>query len=105
MLPLYYSAADVLIVPSTHEEGFGRVILESLACGTPIVGSNRGGIPDAVDKTVGMLLDITPENIVQSLEYLSTHKDKLDIMKKHTRQFAEKKYSNKNAEQIIKMYE
>jgi glycosyltransferase involved in cell wall biosynthesis len=41
-LPKYYQRASLTIIPSVHEEGFGRVILESLACGTPVIGSNRG---------------------------------------------------------------
>ena len=56
-LPDYYNAADLMIVPSTHEEGFGRVILESLACGTPVIGSNRGAIPEAMDTSVGKLIE------------------------------------------------
>ena len=43
-LPPYYSAADVLVVPS-HYESFGLVGLESLACGTPVV-STRVGVLD-----------------------------------------------------------
>ena len=40
-LPPYYSAADVLVVPS-HYESFGLVGLESLACGTPVVSTKVG---------------------------------------------------------------
>ncbi len=40
-----YRAADVTVVPSVALEGFGLVILESLACGTPVIGSNLDGIP------------------------------------------------------------
>ena len=42
-LPLYYSAADVLVVPSYHES-FGLVALESLSCGTPVIATDVGGI-------------------------------------------------------------
>ncbi len=40
-LPFFYSAADVCVVPSYHES-FGLVMLESLACGTPVVATKVG---------------------------------------------------------------
>ncbi|MDO8473598.1 MAG: glycosyltransferase [Dehalococcoidia bacterium] len=46
-LPLYYSAAEVTAVPSRYES-FGLVALESLACGTPVVASDVGGLPTIV---------------------------------------------------------
>jgi len=103
-LPLYYSAADLFIIPSTHEEGFGRVILESLACGTPVIGSNRGAIPEAMDNTVGRLIEITPENIINAVEYFYKNSVKLEKLSKNARSFAEKRFSEKNAETIIKAY-
>jgi D-inositol-3-phosphate glycosyltransferase len=42
-LPYYYSAADVLIMPS-HYESFGMVALEAMACGIPVVASQVGGL-------------------------------------------------------------
>lgn len=42
-LPYYYSAADITVVPSYYEP-FGLVPLESMACGTPVVASNTGGL-------------------------------------------------------------
>ncbi|HKJ27482.1 MAG TPA: glycosyltransferase [Anaerolineales bacterium] len=42
-LPNYYSAADVVVVPS-HYESFGMVALEAMACGTPVVASQVGGL-------------------------------------------------------------
>lgn len=46
-LSLVYSAADLFVIPSL-EEAYGQTMLESLACGTPVVGSETGGIPDLV---------------------------------------------------------
>ena len=42
---LYYSAADVSVLPS-HSEGCPNVVLESLACGTPVVATRVGGVPE-----------------------------------------------------------
>lgn len=42
-LPYYYSAADVVIMPS-HYESFGMVALEAMACGTPVIASQVGGL-------------------------------------------------------------
>ncbi len=42
-LPYYYSAAEMVIVPS-HYESFGMVALEAMACGTPVVASQVGGL-------------------------------------------------------------
>ncbi len=44
-LPLLYSAADVLALPS-HVEGFGLPLLEAMACGVPVVCSDVGALPE-----------------------------------------------------------
>lgn len=43
LLPYYYSAAEAVVVPS-HYESFGMVALEAMACGTPVVASQIGGL-------------------------------------------------------------
>lgn len=51
----YFNAADILCLPS-HREGFGSVIIEAAACGTPSVASNIYGLSDAVvDGQTGIL--------------------------------------------------
>lgn len=56
----YLSAFDLLVLPSeTHahwKEQFGRVIVEALACGTAVVGSDSGAIPEVLHATGGGLI-------------------------------------------------
>ena len=47
-LPLAYRAADLSVVPSIALEGFGLVVLESLAAGTPVIVTPIGGLPEVV---------------------------------------------------------
>ncbi len=64
MLPYYYSAAEVVVMPS-HYESFGMVALEAMACGTPVVASQVGGLAFLVrDGETGF---VVPGNDVQAL--------------------------------------
>ncbi len=54
-LPTYYAAADVSVVPS-HYEPFGLVTIEAMACGTPVIGSDVGGLQfTVVPEKTGLL--------------------------------------------------
>ncbi|WP_105902628.1 glycosyltransferase family 4 protein [Vibrio gangliei] len=50
-----FAAADLLVHPS-YTEGLGSVILEAMAAGLPVIGSNAGGIPDIIDHGISGLL-------------------------------------------------
>ena len=56
-LKTWYSAADVLVLASSRE-GWANVLLESMACGTPVVAMRTGGTPEVVqDPVAGLLVD------------------------------------------------
>ena len=56
-----YNIADIDLVPSRREP-FGLVAVEAMACGTPVVATNQGGLPDFVNHEVGEL--VNPEDPV-----------------------------------------
>ncbi len=101
-LPAILNGADLLIVPSTHDEGFGRVIIEALACGIPVIGSKRGAIPDIVTRDVGMLIDVSAENIAQAVNTLDAKT--LRKMSDAATIYAENHFSPRNVSVIIDSY-
>ncbi len=64
LLPYYYSAAEVVVMPS-HYESFGMVALEAMACGTPVVASQVGGLAFLVQD--GITGFVTPGGDAQIL--------------------------------------
>jgi len=49
--------ARALLVPSLFDEPFGMVMIESLACGTPIIGLNHGAIPEVITPKTGFVVE------------------------------------------------
>ena len=70
-LPLYYSAADVTVVPSYYES-FGLVALESLACGTPVVATDVGDMSNIIrqDETGYVVPDNDPRELADKIGIL-----------------------------------
>jgi glycosyltransferase involved in cell wall biosynthesis len=63
----WYSAADLFCLASC-QEGWPNVILESLACGTPVVATSAGGIPEIISSNgVGILAERTEQDIAQKI--------------------------------------
>lgn len=62
-----YNLADLSVVPS-RKEAFGLVAIEALACGTPVVGTNDGGLPDFINEKVGALVEPdSPERLADKI--------------------------------------
>jgi len=63
----YFGAADALVLASSRE-GWANVLLESMACGTPVVASNVGGTPEVVSAPeAGVLMaDRTPQALANA---------------------------------------
>jgi len=55
-LPQYYQAADLVLMPTHELEGFGLVTVEALACGTPVVGTPVGALPEVLSQLDQRLL-------------------------------------------------
>lgn len=101
---IFYSAADIVVVPS-YEETLGRVSMEALACKTPVVASNTGGIKEVVDESVGILVDVNAEAIASAVIKLYKDRKLYGILQQNSRKHIEKLYSNKNVEVFIQEYD
>lgn len=66
-IPELLRALDLLVIPSTKHEGIPQIGLQALACGTPVIGSSVGGIPEIVRSgETGRIFE--PENPVSLAE-------------------------------------
>lgn len=79
-LPAFYRDADLFVLPTSALEGFGLVILESLSCGTPVLGTNIGAIPEIlrVFNPSWVIPESTPEAIANSIAVFIRQEPKPD---------------------------
>jgi glycosyltransferase involved in cell wall biosynthesis len=94
-LPGYYQAADFFVLPTRELEGFGLVIIEAMACGTPVLGTPIGAIPETVglfDKN--LLFKSTQSKVMKTkLEDVINRPEKYRFDPQVCRKFVEERYS------------
>lgn len=104
-LPYYYSAAEVLVMPS-HYESFGMVALEAMACGTPVIASQVGGLAFLVqDGVTGYHVPGGDSDaLCQKLSLLLGNDAARQIMGTQAAEYARAYTWDKIANQIIEVY-
>jgi D-inositol-3-phosphate glycosyltransferase len=105
-LPYYYSAAELLVMPS-HYESFGMVALEAMACGTPVIASEVGGLAYLVrDGETGFTIpDQEPEALCEKISWLLSDRDLHATMSERAVEYAQDYAWEKVASQIVEVYQ
>lgn len=100
----YYSLADVFVIPSKCDN-FPTVCIESLACGTPVIGFDAGGISEtAPDETIGKFVKTDDMQALNSClhHFLSNPANE---RKEFSRKYAEEHYDKKTmVDRYIELY-
>jgi glycosyltransferase involved in cell wall biosynthesis len=104
---LAYAAADAFILPSL-EDNLPNTMLESMSCGTPVIGSRVGGIPDLVREGVtGRLVAPDDEQqLAEAILSVTTNPERFEVMGRNCRRLIEKEYSaTVQAQRYLRLYE
>ncbi|MBE0672176.1 MAG: glycosyltransferase [Anaerolineales bacterium] len=104
-LPYYYSAAEVVVMPSLYES-FGMVALEAMACGTPVIASEVGGLGYLVQNGITgyTIPDSEPDALCDKLSWLLGNVDLRNEMGRSAAEYAANYAWTKIATQVIEVY-
>lgn len=104
---LLYSAADVVVAPSM-QENLSNTVMESLACATPVVAFNIGGMPDMIDHQINGYLatPFDPNDLANGMKWVLDNKGRYDRLSQRARQTVEERYALKNvANRYLALYQ
>jgi D-inositol-3-phosphate glycosyltransferase len=104
-LPYYYSAAEVVVMPSLYES-FGMVALEAMACGTPVIASEVGGLGYLVQNGVTgyTIPDSEPDALCDKLSWLLGDAHLRETMGQSAAKYALDYAWDKIAKQVVDVY-
>jgi glycosyltransferase involved in cell wall biosynthesis len=93
--PLYYASTDVVVFPSIWPEPFGRISVEAMAAGKPVVASNVGGISDTIEHgKTGLLVETrNSKRIAEAVLQLIEDENMQKRMGEEGRKLVKEKYS------------
>lgn len=78
-------SCDLLVLPS-FSESFGLVLIEALACGKPVIGSNVGGIKEIITEDVGLLINPNDsKDLANAIDRIFSDKDLMEKFKSNAR--------------------
>ena len=106
-LSLLYSAADVFVAPSI-QENLANTVVESLACGTPVVAFNIGGMPDMIEHKINGYLaqPFEPEDLARGIKWVLEDEERKKCLSQKAREKAKMCFDVKQvAQQYLKLYE
>lgn len=104
-LAMIYSASDIFCITSL-EENFPTTVLESMACGTPVVGFNTGGIPEQILPDCGVVVEkCNIKDLSDNIKNLISNKDRINKMGDNARKKVVEYYSlDKMCNKYIDLY-
>jgi glycosyltransferase involved in cell wall biosynthesis len=99
-----YNLCEVFVFPSIHE-GFGLPVLEAMACGAAVIGSNTTSIPEVIGRPDALFDPHSDQEIAKKLEQVLTDEDFRNELKRHGIRQAEKFSWDKSAKLAIVSFE
>lgn len=107
ILSCIYSAADVLVIPSS-EEAFGLTCLESVACGTPVIAFNNvGGFPEMIKsaETGFLVTQKDTAELTEKIIWMINHPKERKQMGENARRLVEQEYTLEvQAKRYLELY-